>query len=1044
MNEKYHSPVNSSNIMIFAFISVVLIFLSANVANGLDREIVSQTEIEAIALSKTWEPNAVKQAVSLFKQTAEDWQKLNEPQNAVNCLNEAAKLSQIYSDHETTFHALDKAISIARKNKLIDEEIVSASLYAFFSNEKNDQKASQTHRTKALLLSDQTNSPKAKAYSHFCNGIYEYYYGKMTLATIFFEQSAVYAQETQDIFIISQTLFYVGFAYIRDGFSDKALGKMNLALQLCEKFDYKKGQALSYFGIAASYYFNEKQKALDNMLKADSLFPNDFEWMEKARIATTIGNLYMDLGEFDLAEIYLQKAISNHDKANYLLGKITTLTLLADTFLLKADFEKAKQTYELALHLTALTGDKFRSAIIKEGLGNLEFKKNNLASAINHYSSALQQYNQIGVKMPVIENMLGNVYSLQKNFKKAGAFYNSALKTNRQTKDHLQESETLYNISKLHLLEINQGEALQNIRESIDLTENLYSDIANSNLKSSYLSNVFDRYKLLIDLLMKMQINSTANNYAVEALQIAEKSRARSLAENLSLDQAHFGKDADPETVKRQKEIGVLLNTKADKLTDLLSQNAEKSETDKISDEINELGNELENIKAKLKQQSPIYSAIKNPAPFDVAEFQDKILDENSLLLEFSFGKDESYLWLVGKNKFTSYILPPREQIENQIDKLRSLIASREMKKDEQIEEYQSRIKVAEDEYKKQSRELSNVLFGQITGEITNKRLIIVPDGKLHYFPISALPLPNSDSDEPILLTNETVYEPSAQTLLILQKSRNQTVSTTKKLLIFSDPIFTSDDARLSNQEKLSEKTVAETAPDNKFRFVESLNSLTRLTASKDESETITNIVGASDTDNFSGFAANRENMLNVKASDYKLIHFATHGLTDEKRPELSGIVLSRFNENGEKRDELFRIHDIYGLNLNADLVVLSACETGLGKEVKGEGLMSLNNAFLQVGAKSVMASLWKVEDGATLELMNHFYSAMADENLTPPQALRKAQIKLRQIPQYQSPFYWAAFTIQGDFKNVPKISREYGAQKYLFAFVPLLLLIGI
>ncbi len=151
--------------------------------------------------------------------------------------------------------------------------------------------------------------------------------------------------------------------------------------------------------------------------------------------------------------------------------------------------------------------------------------------------------------------------------------------------------------------------------------------------------------------------------------------------------------------------------------------------------------------------------------------------------------------------------------------------------------------------------------------------------------------------------------------------------------------------------------------------------------------------------------------------------------------------MLSRFDEKGGKRDEFLRIHDIYGLNLNADLVVLSACETGIGKEVKGEGLMSLNNAFLQTGAKSVMASLWKVEDGATLELMKNFYGAMANEKLTPPQALRQAQIKLRQIPQYQSPFYWAAFTVQGDFRTVPEISNTYGKAIYLFAFVPLLLI---
>ena len=178
-----------------------------------------------------------------------------------------------------------------------------------------------------------------------------------------------------------------------------------------------------------------------------------------------------------------------------------------------------------------------------------------------------------------------------------------------------------------------------------------------------------------------------------------------------------------------------------------------------------------------------------------------------------------------------------------------------------------------------------------------------------------------------------------------------------------------------------------------------------------------------------------------ANAADYKILHFATHGLIDEKRPELSGIVLSRFDETGRKMEEFFRLHDIYGMNLNSDLVVLSACNTGIGKEVKGEGLMSLNNAFLSVGAKTVLASLWKVEDGATLELMKNFYDAMANERLTPSKALQKAQIKMQKSGRYQSPFYWAAFTVQGDFRNVPEISQNSGFWFYLLPLAAVFLL---
>ncbi len=1036
-------PNHSSAFRLFhqAMILIIVVYfltLSA-AAKSPDRNEVVKNENNSIELSRVWEPDSIKQTVNLFIRTGEDWEKLNEPQRAVYCLNEAAKSAQMNSDYETAFQVLDKAIKLEIKNNLLEEQIISASLYSLFSSEKSDKDKTQKYSEQAILLSKKVSSAKAKAYAHFCKGMFEYYYGKMKAATDFFEKASLHAQETDDVFIKSQALIYVGYSYLRDGNPYQAVDKMNLALQESEKYDYQKGIAISYFAIAfLNYYINEKQKALEFFKKSDSLYPANFEWMEKARIVTAIGLIYMEFGELEVAESNFQKAITDYEKVNYLLGKLTTLTLLADTYLLKSDLNKAKQTYELAFKLSLKTGDKFRIANIKEGLGNVEFRGNNFDKALKNYLEASQIYNDIGVKLPVIENLLGNTYQQKGDYKRARDFYNSALKTNRKTKDFLQLSETLYNFSKLEIIENNSGEALNNIKESITLTENLYTDVANANLKSSYFSTVFDRYELFINILMKTNKQNPIEDLSIQALQAAEKSRARVMLENLSLSESEFRKDADIETLKREKEIRVLLNSKADKLTDLLSQNAEKSETDKISSEINELENELESIKGELKQKSPLYSAIKNPVPFDVAEFQQNILDDNSLLLEFSFGKDESYLWLVGKAEVSSYVLPPRAEIETHIENLRATFASREIKEGEEVEDYQKRISEAESNYQQEAKELSNQLFGQIADKLLNKRLIIVPDGKLHYFPVSALPLPNSASDEPILLTNETVYEPSAQTLSLLAKSRNQSVTATKNLLVFSDPIFTSDDARFSAENKPFDNSNTGTAPSDKFRFVESLSKLTRLPASKDESDSIIKIIGASETDVFSGFRANREQLLNVKTEDYKILHFATHGLTNEQHPELSGIILSRFDEKGQKLDESFRIHDIYGLNLNADLVVLSACETGIGKEVKGEGLMSLNNAFLQTGAKSVMASLWKVEDGATLELMKTFYGAMAGENLTPSQALRAAQIKLRRNPQYQSPFYWAAFTVQGDFRNVPKISGGSGNWIYLSALIPI------
>jgi CHAT domain-containing protein len=149
----------------------------------------------------------------------------------------------------------------------------------------------------------------------------------------------------------------------------------------------------------------------------------------------------------------------------------------------------------------------------------------------------------------------------------------------------------------------------------------------------------------------------------------------------------------------------------------------------------------------------------------------------------------------------------------------------------------------------------------------------------------------------------------------------------------------------------------------------------------------------------------------------YRIVHFATHGLINSEHPELSGLVLSLIDENGKPQDGFLRMSEIFNLEMPADLVVLSACQTALGKEVKGEGLVGLTRGFMHAGAQRVVASLWQVDDLATAELMKHFYRGMLKENLRPAAALRVAQIELSKSPRWSSPYYWAGFVIQGEWR---------------------------
>ena len=166
-------------------------------------------------------------------------------------------------------------------------------------------------------------------------------------------------------------------------------------------------------------------------------------------------------------------------------------------------------------------------------------------------------------------------------------------------------------------------------------------------------------------------------------------------------------------------------------------------------------------------------------------------------------------------------------------------------------------------------------------------------------------------------------------------------------------------------------------------------------------------------------FVANRATATSAELSEYRIVHFATHGLVNSQHPELSGIVLSLVDKKGEPQNGFLRLYEIYNLKLNADLVVLSACQTALGKEIKGEGLIGLTRGFMYAGAPRVVASLWRIDDRATAELMTRFYSGMLKDKLRPAAALRAAQVSLLQgqDKRWAAPHYWAAFTIQGEWK---------------------------
>jgi CHAT domain-containing protein len=404
---------------------------------------------------------------------------------------------------------------------------------------------------------------------------------------------------------------------------------------------------------------------------------------------------------------------------------------------------------------------------------------------------------------------------------------------------------------------------------------------------------------------------------------------------------------------------------------------------------------DLDGVEAEIRERSPGYAALTWPQPLRTAEIQ-ALLDPDMILLSYALGEEKSYLWAITPTKVESFELPARAGIEALARRVHEGLSRFDV---------EDRRREAEDAAK-----LSRLLLGPVAGRLDRQRLVVVPDGALQYIPFGALPLPAGGTagkeERPVLLIerHEVVNLPSASALAVQRRVLARRPPAARELAVLADPVFDRQDPRVVARGIAR----AASGPPPVFE---------RLPASRQEAEAIAALAPAGDPLVALDFNAALSRVLGDRLSDFRVVHFATHGVIDAERPALSGLALSMVDSKGRPQEGFLHLHDIYNLKLNADLVVLSGCRTALGKEVRGEGLIGLTRGFQYAGAQRVVASLWRVEDLATASLMARFYRGLWVEKLPPAAALRQAQLWIRQQRRWRDPYFWAAFVLEGDWR---------------------------
>ncbi len=442
----------------------------------------------------------------------------------------------------------------------------------------------------------------------------------------------------------------------------------------------------------------------------------------------------------------------------------------------------------------------------------------------------------------------------------------------------------------------------------------------------------------------------------------------------------------------------------------------------KLEDALAEYGQ----VQADLKASSPAYAALTQPQPLSVAEIQTQILDGKALLLEYALGDKRSFLWAVSPDSVRSFELPGRARIEGLARLYYDLLTARNLRPPgETLAAWKQRIDRADADAERTGRELSRLLLGPVGKLLDDRPLLIVADGALQYIPFAALSVP---SGAPLAARHDVVSLPSASALAVLRRDIRGRARAPKALAIFGDPVFQKTDERLTSRPgnrrpgklermKLASATRGEWSPAGSRQGDAERLAFRRLPSSAREARAIAALVPPNQRLLALGFDASRARALSPELAQYRDLHFATHGVLDSRRPELSKLVLSLYDERGRPEDGFLRLNDIYNLRLDADLVVLSACRTARGQEIRGEGLVGLTRGFMYAGAARVLASLWSVEDRATADLMATFYRDRLRQGLSPAEALRRAQLEIARQPGRKSPYFWAGFSLQGEWR---------------------------
>ncbi len=806
----------------------------------------------------------------------------------------------------------------------------------------------------------------------------------------------------------------LGFAWFNLGEPRPAEESYRQALAIRRATGDRPGEAQALNNLAVLYRsLGEIDEALRAYGEAREILATLDDRRQEAATLNNLGAAYNAIGETERARLYLTQSLALRRAVEDRRGELVTLNSLGRLELKSGAADKAVSLHRQALEVARAISDKRNEGLSRSYLGLSLAEAGRSAEALAELDQALAVQRQIGDRTSEASTLghKGEVLITGGRAAEALPLFEQALVLLRATGDRINEVVGLSTQARA-LRDLGElDKAAADSEAAIEALESLRLRLGNPELRAAFRGSHGDVYELRVDILMRLAAARPGQGFDRAAFEASEHARASSLLDVLRESGAATRSGVDPALAARQRDLERRLALKADRRQILLAR-ADRSDRSRggqapdpdvrtLEIESEQIQAELDNLDAEIRRKNPRYAELTHPDAASTEEIQ-ALLDSGTLLLEYSLGRERSYLWAVDATTLRAFVLPGREEIERSARAFHEALSTPAVNPEPGGDDRREQI----------GQTLSRMLLGPVAesfGDLGERRLAIVPDGALGYIPFDVLPEPRSkDRSDPLLARHEVVVLPSASVLAAERRELARRPPARELAIVLADPVFQPDDSRVTSSGTRAPAAV----PAASDRLL-----LPRLRFSRQEALAIASQAPPGAVTTRLDFAADRDLILSGRLRDFRYIHFATHGIFDAERPELSGLALSRVDPAGNPREGFLGLRDVYDLDLAADLVVLSGCETALGREIRGEGLLGLTRGFLYAGAPRVVASLWWIDDRATAALMAELYRGLWAEGLRPAAALRKARLSLARQHRFRDPAFWGAFVLQGDWQ---------------------------